>query len=69
VALAGSFELLKLLIRSHYNPSANYSTDGTPYRELLAAEQDEPIEVSPTLTLEQRRRRRPETATVTASGR
>jgi Protein of unknown function (DUF2637) len=53
LALVGSFELLMLLIRSHHKPSAGESTDDTPYHELAAVEQDEPIAVSPTLTVEQ----------------
>jgi hypothetical protein len=53
LALVGSFELLMLLIRSHHKPSVGESTDGNPYRELPAMEQDEPKEVSPTLTVEQ----------------
>jgi Protein of unknown function (DUF2637) len=53
LALVGSFELLMLLIRSHHQPSAAESADGTPYHELPAVEQGEPTEVSPTPTLEQ----------------
>lgn len=53
LALVGSFELLMLLIRSHHKPAAYDSTDGTPRHELTVVDQDEPIEVSPTLTLEQ----------------
>jgi hypothetical protein len=53
LALVGSFELLMLLIRSHHKPSADDSTDGTPHHELTAVDQDEPLKVSPTLTLNQ----------------
>ena len=53
LALVGSFELLMLLIRSHHKPSAGESTYGISYHELIAVKQDEPTEVSPTLTLEQ----------------
>jgi hypothetical protein len=42
-----------LLTRSHHKPSADESTDGAPYHELTAVEQDGATEVSPTLTLEQ----------------
>jgi Protein of unknown function (DUF2637) len=53
LALVGSFELLMLLIRSHHKPSADDSTDGIPHHGLTAVDQDEPIEVAPTLTLDQ----------------
>jgi Protein of unknown function (DUF2637) len=53
LALVGSFELLMLLIRSHHKPSADDSTGGTSHHELTVVDQDEPIEVSPTLTLDQ----------------
>jgi len=54
LALVGSFELLMLLIRSHNKPRAYDSIGGTSHHEITAAGQDEPIEVSPKLTLEQR---------------
>jgi hypothetical protein len=42
-----------LLIRSQHKPSAGESTSGISYHELPAVEQDESMEVSPTLTLDQ----------------
>src|SRR5580658_7279743 len=48
LALAGSFELIMLLTRSHHKSSAD-----VPHHELTAVEQDEPIAVSPTPTREQ----------------
>jgi hypothetical protein len=53
LALVGSFELLMLLIRSHDKPSAGESSEGNAYHELPAVEQDDPVEISPTLTVEQ----------------